>query len=195
MRFRGLVVAVRTALAALTELKEVDRDQLHYLGISAGGIFGGVLLAVEPAIRRAALLFPGGDLPRIVHESDETTVKNYREAWAARGVDPEALARLIKDSVRTDPQRLARSIDPRRVLLFLGESDTRVPLGTGFSLWEAMGEPETYLLGGNHETASICFGFLLRRSEEFLLAEKAPKEPSALGPLGLDLPERRENAP
>lgn len=188
VRFRALVVAARTAVAALTELEEVDRDQLHYLGISAGGIFGAVLLAVEPSINRAVLLFPGGDLARIVRESDESTVKGYRDAWAARGVDPEALARLINDSVRTDPQRLARSIDPRRVLLFLGESDTRVPLETGFSLWEAMGEPETYLLGGNHETASICFGFLLRRSEEFLLAGEKHMPANRAGPLGLHLP-------
>ncbi len=185
VRFRALVVAARTAVAALTELDGVDRDQLHYLGISAGGIFGAVLLALEPSINRAVLLFPGGDLARIVRESDETTVRSYRAAWAARGVDPEALARLMKDSIRTDPQRLARAIDPRRVLLFLGESDTRVPLETGFSLWEAMGEPETYLLGGNHETASICFGFLLRRSEEFLLAEEASTKPETARSLGL----------
>lgn len=45
---------------------------------------------------------------------------------------------------------------------------TRVPTETGLALWRALGEPELYLLAGNHETASLCFGFILRRSERFL---------------------------
>ena len=71
--------------------------------------------------------------------------------------------------MRTDPLRLARFVEPRRVLLFLGASDTVVPVATGLALRGALGDPETYLLGGNHDSASVCFGFILRRSERFLL--------------------------
>jgi hypothetical protein len=42
-------------------------------------------------------------------------------------------------------------------------------VATGLELRAALGDPETYLLGGNHDSASVCFGFILRRSEQFLL--------------------------
>jgi hypothetical protein len=168
-RLRDAVVAARTALRALEGLPAIDTGQVHYLGVSAGAIFGGVLLAVEPAIGRAVLILTGGDLPRIVAESEESSVKAYRAAWKARGVDAEPLRRELARDVRTDPQRLARFVEPRRVLLFLGASDTVVPVATGLELRAALGDPETYLLGGNHDSASVCFGFILRRSEQFLL--------------------------
>jgi uncharacterized protein YceK len=166
--FRQVAINARTALRALAGLADIDPARLDYLGVSAGGVFGAGLLAVEPSIRRAALILPGGDLPRIIAESDESTVTAYRTAWQQRGLDPDALAEAFARDVRSDPVRLAPFIDPRRVLLFLGAHDTQVPTATGLALWRAMGEPELYLLSGNHETASLCFGFILRRSERFL---------------------------
>jgi hypothetical protein len=168
-RFRDAVIAARMALRVLREMNEVETGHVHYLGISAGGIFGGVLLAVEPSIRRAVLVLPGGDLPRILNESEESSVVAYRVAWKARGVDPETLRLQFAKEARTDPQRLARFVEPDRVLLFVGVSDTVVPVATGLSLRAALGDPETYVLAGNHDTASVCFGFILRRSERFLL--------------------------
>ncbi|HEV8311161.1 MAG TPA: hypothetical protein VGW35_26150 [Methylomirabilota bacterium] len=168
-RLRDAVVAARMALQVLREMNEVDAGQVHYLGISAGGIFGGVLLAVEPSIRRGVLVLTGGDLPRILEESEESSVVAYRDAWKARGVDPETLRLQFAKDVRTDPLSLARFVEPDRVLLFLGASDTIVPVATGLSLRAALGSPETYLLGGNHDTAAVCFGFILRRSERFLV--------------------------
>jgi hypothetical protein len=169
VRFRDAVVTARLALRVLLEMSAVDENRVHYLGISAGGIFGGVLLAIEPSIRRAALILPGGDLPRILEESDESSVVAYRAAWKARGVDPQTLRLQFARDVRTDPQRLARFVAPERTLLFLGASDTVVPVATGLSLRAALGDPETYVLGGSHDTAAVCFGFILRRSERFLL--------------------------
>jgi hypothetical protein len=115
------------------------------------------------------LVLPGGDLPRIIRESDESSVIAYRAAWNARGVDAEALQRELRSEVRTDPQHLARFVEPARILLFLGAGDTVVPAATGRALRSALGDPETYTLAGNHDTASLCFGFILRRSERFLL--------------------------
>jgi dienelactone hydrolase len=168
-RFRDAVVAARMVLRVLQEMNDVDTDHVHYLGISAGGIFGGVLLAIEPSIRRAVLVLPGGDLPRILTESEESSVVAYRVAWKARGVDPETLRLQFAKEARTDPQHLARFVEPHRVLLFVGASDTVVPVATGLSLRAALGDPETYVLEGNHDTAALCFGFILRRGERFLL--------------------------
>jgi hypothetical protein len=166
--FRQAAINARTALRALAALEEVDAERLDYLGVSAGGIFGAALLAVEPSIRRAVLILTGGDLPRIVAESDDSSAVAYREAWRQRGRDLEALVADLRQELRSDPARLAEFIDPRRMLLFLGAHDTRIPTETGLALWRALGTPELYMLSGNHETASLCFGFVLRRSARFL---------------------------
>jgi hypothetical protein len=166
--FRQAAINARTALRALSALDIVDGEQVDYLGVSAGGIFGAALLAVEPSIRRAVLILSGGDLPRILAESDDSSVVDYREAWKQRGLDRDALVGILARELRSDPAHLAEFIDPRRVLLFLGANDTRIPIATGLALWQALGAPELYLLSGNHDTASLCFGFILRRSEQFL---------------------------
>jgi hypothetical protein len=166
--FRQAAINARLTLRALSRLDVVDPERLDYLGVSAGAVFGAALLAVEPTIRRAALILPGGDVPRIIGESDESTVRAYRKAWKRRGVDRDALVERLRREIRSDPAHLAPFIDPRRVLLFVGARDTQVPKETGLELWRALGEPELYILSGNHETASLCFGFVLRRSERFL---------------------------
>jgi hypothetical protein len=167
-KLRGALVAARTAVQALASRPEVSR--VVYLGISAGGIFGALLLAVEPRVERAALVFPGGDLATIAATSTEDTVRAFRESWQVRGVAPEALRRLLAATLRTEPLRLAPSIDTPKVLFFLADSDTMVPLPCGLALRKALGEPETWVLSGEHEEAGSCFGFVLREADEFLLA-------------------------
>lgn len=167
-KLRGAVVCAREVLAALRALPAVEATRCTYLGVSAGGIFGAVLLAVEPGIARAALVFPGGDLPAIVCESDEEHVTAYREAWAARGLAPAALREALRAAIETEPLRLAPSVEPGRVLLFLGDRDTKVPVAQGEALRLALGEPETWRLAGNHDTAALCFGFVLSEVDRFL---------------------------
>lgn len=170
-KLRGAVVCAREVLEALRALPGVDAARCTYLGVSAGGIFGAVLLAVEPGIARAALVFPGGDLPEIVRLSDEEHVTAYRASWAARGLGPEALRDALRSAIETEPQRLAPCVDPGRVLLFLGDQDTKVPAAQGEALRLALGEPETWRLAGNHDTAALCFGFVLREVDRFLFSE------------------------
>lgn len=166
-KLAAAVRAARGAVHALAAREDVER--VRYLGVSAGGIFGAILVGVEPKVGRAALLLPGGDLPSIVATSEEPGVVAYREAWAARGVPPRELERRLRAHVRTDPVRLAAHVDPARVLLFLGAGDTLVPIQTGLLLHDALGEPDTWLLAGNHDTACLAFGWLLREADRFLL--------------------------
>jgi hypothetical protein len=170
-KLRRAVVTARTVLRVLSCRDEVDASRLSYLGVSAGGIFGAILLALEPSIGRAALVLPGGDFPRIIGESSEPRIREYREAWAARGVGSDALVAELQREVRTDPRLLARHVDPRRVLLFIGSCDTSVPTRTGLDLRRALGDPEVYLLSGGHITSCLCFGFILGRIDEFLLGK------------------------
>ncbi|MBI3725757.1 hypothetical protein HY251_17660 [bacterium] len=170
-KLRASVVAARTVLAALSRRADVDASRVTYFGISAGGIFGAVLLAVEPRVARAALVFPGGDLPALILASDDGGVRDYRESWFARGFSRGALREALAREVKTDPLLLARHVDPARVLVFLSDEDTTVPIEGGLALRDALGKPETWILSGNHETAGFCFGFVLGRADDFLLGE------------------------
>jgi len=78
-------------------------------------------------------------------------------------------------------------------MLFLGASDTLVRIATGLSLRRALGEPETYLLSGNHDTASLCFGFILRAADEFLWKEAGPGLPPS-GSAGEEIAELPRHA-
>ena len=39
----------------------------------------------------------------------------------------------------------------------------------GRALGRAMGSPETYVLAGDHQSSGLCFGFILREADAFLL--------------------------
>jgi hypothetical protein len=169
-RLRATVIEARAVTAALARRPDVER--IVYVGVSAGGIFGAVLVAIEPRIERAALLMPGADLATLILTSDEATVEEWRERMAERGLDRDALARELARWIRTEPLALAPHVDPRRVVLFLARDDTRVPIAGGVALARALGGPETWILEGNHETAGCCFGFVLRRADELLLESR-----------------------
>lgn len=171
LKLRGAVVSARNVLLALRELPEVDRTRTAYMGVSAGAIFGSVLVAVEPGISRAALVFPGGDLPGIVCESEEDQVAAWRRTWEEQLGGREPLRAALGAAILTDPQRLAPAVDPARVLVFLGHGDTKVPVARGEALCAALGEPETWRLAGNHDTAALCFGFVLREVDRFLFSD------------------------
>lgn len=169
-KLRGAVVCAREVLAALRTRPEVDAARVSYMGVSAGAIFGAALVAVEPTIRHAALVFPGGDLPGILCTSAETNVAAWREVWAERLGGVDALRATLAESIVTDPQRLAPTVDPARLLVFLGHDDTKVPVARGEALCAAFGQPETWRLAGDHDTAALCFGFVLREIDAFLFS-------------------------
>jgi hypothetical protein len=166
-KLRAAVISGRVALGALRARPDVDPERLFYMGISAGAIYGSVLMALEP-VERAVLLFPGGDLPRIVTTSTEAIVVRYREGRERVGQPAEALRADLSAQIQTDPQRFARHVEPARVLVFLGAWDSKVPVETGLELCRAMGRPETWLLAGDHASAAMCFGFVLDRADAFL---------------------------
>ncbi len=168
-KFRAAVLIARTAIRALSTREDVDEQNIHYFGVSAGGIFGAALLAVEPMIQRSVLAFPGGNLPHILSESTEPGVSFYRESWLKRGMSKEEFNQRLKKHIRTDPLELAPYVDPQKILIFFGAKDTLVPIESGLELRKAMGNPEAYLMAGNHATASLCFGYILRRADRFLL--------------------------
>lgn len=128
----------------------LDGDDISYAGISLGGIFGASLSAVEPAVYSLALNVPGGDLVRLMEDSD-TLGAMMREQLSKHGVEVgseaylrfQTWARWVLDPV--DPINLAHhaTLSPlaiehpvsgdvvmspyKRLLIQMAEGDLVVP--------------------------------------------------------------------
>jgi hypothetical protein len=48
---------------------DLDRDRIHYVGQSFGGIYGTLLMAIDPLVRVGALNVPGGPIVEIARQS------------------------------------------------------------------------------------------------------------------------------
>ena len=96
---------------------DIDGDEIHYVGVSLGGILGSVLTANSPHIKNAVLNVPGANLVELFSESPtfkdrinallerEGTERGEYEAhkllaaghWITDGVDPQSFADKLQD--------------------------------------------------------------------------------------------------
>ena len=104
------VVDVRRAIDVLQSLPQVDDDRIGFVGFSAGGKTGAILVGVEPRIRAAVLMSTGAPaLGAFVASAPE----NVRAE----------VGRLLAD---TDPRRYIGKSDAA-IFIQLGEQDEVVP--------------------------------------------------------------------
>ncbi len=145
------------ALHLLADRPDIDGERLGSFGISMGAIRNVLLAAAEPRLRGNILCLAGGDLPRILRTSREGMVLDYLRGRAeATGLTREQIIADIEAHLASDPIDIARHVDPRRVILFLGALDDKVPYPTGLALHRALGEPELWVLPVGHYTAIPC---------------------------------------
>ena len=88
---RGMTQAVldiRRAAAWLAAREEIDPARLGITGISLGGIVGALAATAEPRFHSVCLILAGGNLEKIILESDETA--EIRQSWANRQFDYQA---------------------------------------------------------------------------------------------------------
>lgn len=140
---------------------EVNRDRVHYFGVSLGGIMGGLYMGVESDVEVGMLSVPGGGLPNIMLGSDIIgdllnplisvsfgvpvddpffPVLLYRFAqfaqWSLDPGDPVNMAPFL-----LGPETLP-GVPPKRILVHEGISDTIVPNSTTEDLAAAMRLPD-----------------------------------------------------
>lgn len=142
----------------------LDGDDVVYLGMSLGGILGGILTTVEPTIRTYVLNVPGGSFVDIVEHSGAFQTL-YAEALAHRDVTPGTdryfsftnTLRWLVDPVDplivshpavrepvtyTDPVTGEQKQAPiKRVMIQMAKGDSVVPNISTRLLSEAMGVP------------------------------------------------------
>jgi hypothetical protein len=140
---------------------EVNRNRVHYYGVSLGGIMGSLYMGVESDVEVAMLSVPGGGLPNILVGSDIIgdlinplisvsfgvpvddpffPVILYRFAqfaqWSLDPGDPVNMAPFL-----LGPGTLP-GVPPKRILVHEGITDTIVPNATTEDLVAAMRLPD-----------------------------------------------------
>ena len=139
------VVDLRRGVDFLQTRPEIDAGRIGFLGISLGGILGGVFAAEEPRIRATVLWSAGGDWGRLITQS------RHRFAQRLRGQGANGAAAIGAELADVDPARLAGRIAPRPLLMIHGTKDTVVPPACAEALYGAAGQPKRLiLLPGGH---------------------------------------------
>ena len=174
--FTQIILDHQQAIDWLVQQPGVDPERIGVFGISAGGVKGALVTALDRRIKGAVLCLVGGDLPYVFAYSSEEGIIEKREAIMQReGLTREEFLQALRDEFEHDPLRYAPYMDARRVILVLGVFDTVVPYRTGLALREAMGGPRTYLIPTGHYTALLYVPFVqsvsLRHFRRCLLTE------------------------
>jgi len=167
--FRRTVLHNRILLAWARRSADIDRDRMGCVGISMGGIVGGVLMALEPGLRGGALCLAGGDIAGMLMVSRENRVVEWRR-WRhlADGASGAELLRELREDLVSDPAFLGPYVPTEKVLLVGSSFDEVVPPVHQEMLWESLGRPQRDMLPLGHYTSALAFGAMLSRVDRFL---------------------------
>lgn len=153
--------------------RELDANRIGVLGTSMGAIKGALLAPVDSRVKASALGLVGGDVPYILTYSQEGGLRgggivSHRNAYLLKHhVRLEEFRRRLEETVTYDPLLVAPSVDPKKVLLFLGALDTIVPFKKGLELRRAMGKPETVVMFSGHYTTVFYLLYIRAAAFEF----------------------------
>jgi dienelactone hydrolase len=139
------VVDLKRAVDFLATRSEVDKNHVGFVGVSLGGILGGVFISDEPRVKAATLWAAGGDWGLLATTSQHPFARHYREKGAddARTIE----ARLAE----LDPAKTIARFGGRPLLLLNGAADTAVPPACTDALFQAAREPKQRVtLPGGH---------------------------------------------
>lgn len=172
---RTTLADVRRVLRWAEERPEVDRERIGIVGFSMGAVVGSLVMGVDDAVWRGALVMGGGD-PASILSTCAGRVKAVRQTimrrfdWSARRFHEVVAGELVA----MDPNNYAGRVDPRRVLYVEAQRDACIPESSRFSLWDALGRPERIQIDRGHRYSFLSMTrldghWMTRRLTEFFL--------------------------
>lgn len=144
------VLDIRRARVWLAARPEIHDRQLGITGISLGGIVATLAASADPEFERACLILAGGNLEKIIRESEET--RDIRDVWERKKFD---LEHVRAELAQVDPLTYANRLKDRKVLMFNASNDRVIPPDCTKALWRSMGEPEIHWWPANHYSAAF----------------------------------------
>lgn len=156
------VLDIRRAATWLASREEIDSERLGITGISLGGIVGALAGAVEPKFKSVCLILAGGDLGKIVLESEE--LAKHRRNWKGPELSLDEIRAMMRP---VDPLTYAERLANKSVLMMNGSKDRVIPPECTKALWRKAGEPEIIWWDADHYSAAKCLPVGLFRMAKF----------------------------
>jgi len=161
--FIQTVVDLRRGIDFLQSRQEIDGKRIGYIGLSMGGILGGILAGVDERVQAPILIVAGGDWGYLFSTSQHPNAVQMRERYPELFKDRRQLNNLLAP---IDPVSFAGRIAPRPLLMINGNNDTIVPKECTDRLFAAANEPkEIVWLDGGHMPQPDA---VLRKVDEWL---------------------------
>jgi cephalosporin-C deacetylase-like acetyl esterase len=139
-------VDLRRAVDFIETRPEADKKRIGFLGISLGGIIGGLFAGNEPRLQAVALWAAGADWGRLFATSQHPFAIEFRKTNGVTSA--EALQKTFAD---VDPLSAITKLAPHPLLLINGINDMIVPRSCADLLFNAAQQPkQRVLLPGGH---------------------------------------------
>lgn len=161
--FVQTVIDLRRAIDFLQSRQEIDGKRIGYIGLSMGGILGGILAGVDERVQAPILVVAGGDWGYLFSNSQHPTAVQLREKNPELFKDPRKINEIVGP---IDPVNWVARISPRPLLMINGKDDQIVPKECTERLFAAAKEPkEIVWLDGGHMPQPDA---VLRKVDEWL---------------------------
>lgn len=142
------VIDLRRAIDFLQSRKEIDGKRIGYIGLSMGGILGGILAGVDERVQAPILIVAGGDWGYLFSHSQHPTAVQLREKHPELFQSAQKMSEVMG---AVDPVSWAGRIAPRPLLMINGNNDQIVPKECTERLFASAKEPkEIVWLDGGH---------------------------------------------
>ena len=166
---RQIVFDHKQAIDWIESRPELDASRIGVFGVSMGGIKSALISALDQRVASSVIVLAAGDLPYILAQSDEKTIKKQRETiLAARDLTAQEFQQELAEKIECDPINYAQYIDANKTLMILARFDSVVPFHKGVKLKEKIGNPETIYLLSGHYSAIIYLPYVKYQSRKFL---------------------------
>ncbi|MCB9727638.1 MAG: hypothetical protein H6744_16845 [Deltaproteobacteria bacterium] len=132
-------------------------ERLGLFGVSMGAGVGAAVAGVDSRLRASVLCIGGSGLARVLMETEDTDIRAYRDALAARlGQDLPTLARTLGEALSpVDPEHEAGGMDATTTLFIAARFDRVVRWRESLALWRAIGRPRRVTLPCGHYSAAV----------------------------------------
>lgn len=129
--------------------EEIDPERIYLVGASYGAITGSTAAAFDPRFKAVALIYGGGNLPRLLRSNaNRHELETGPLGWLKLDAAVSLASYLMAPA---DPILHAGEISPRPVLLQNGEADDLIPTDAAQDLQAAVKDPKKIIVyPGNH---------------------------------------------
>lgn len=129
----------------------VDMNKIGVFATSDGANRTSIILGYEKRIKAAVLYVAGGNYPKMMTNSDQRIVRNYREyKMENQNLTKLDFFNLMQETLSYDPTYLAYKRNPKDLYMVLALEDTSVPTENQIELWQAFGMPKSKCLEMDH---------------------------------------------